>query len=293
MYLPDRGRDGSGDVGLPTYTATLADGSELSADELRDKFNRPLLGGTPGGMSVEDWRALCSAPDNDPALTPETTPARDPVVLERYFNNQYTLIGIFKAPEVRAKISSAVETGFGGDPVTTFLMAFVSRRFGPVLVIRGTMPLFPDTYMGDDGQGLAVMTDWESRYWSVIMSEAPPSGMGTDALTDRQRHRGSPGLTVAPGASSPWRLPISRKLSPGSFPVRSPSTPRRSPTCRSSTSAGTASTSGRLHDRGAGSRHLDRPTFGGARSPLRADRARDTFKISFAGAARRSASSTP
>ncbi len=66
------------------------------------------------------------------------------------------------------------------------MMAFVSRAFGPVLVIRGKMPIYPDNYYGPDGNGLDVMTDWESRYMSLIMSEAPPSGMGTDGLSDFQ-----------------------------------------------------------------------------------------------------------
>jgi hypothetical protein len=39
-------------------------------------------------MKLEQWRGLCNAPDNDPELRPETTPARNPPVLERYFNNK-------------------------------------------------------------------------------------------------------------------------------------------------------------------------------------------------------------
>lgn len=186
VYLPDPGYDGDAGAGLPAYSATLADGTELSPDEIREQFNRPLLQGVAPGMPAEQWVALCNAPDNDPALAPATTPARNPPVLERYFNNKWNLVGVFKSPEDRAKIPSKVETGFGGDPVTLFMIGFVSRQFGPVLVVRGTMPRYPDTYHGENGKGLATMTDWESRYWSVIMSEAPPSGMGADALTDMQ-----------------------------------------------------------------------------------------------------------
>ena len=186
VYLPDAGRLGDAGVGLPAYTATLADGTELSAEEVRERFNRPLLEGVAPGMPVKQWRALCSAPDNDPELERETTPARNPPVLERYLNNKWNLIGIFKSPEARAQIPANVETGFGGDPETLFMIAFVSRGFGPVLVIRGKMPLYPDTYYGEDRKGLEVMTDWESRYISLIMSEAPPSGMGTDGISDFQ-----------------------------------------------------------------------------------------------------------
>ena len=187
VYQPDQGYLGDAGVGLPAYTATLADGTELSAEEVRDQFNRPLLQGAAPGMPVKQWRALCNAPDNDPELRPETTPARNPPVLERYFNNKFNLVGIFKPPQVRAaKFPATVETGFGGDPETLFMIGFVSRGFGPVLVIRGKMPLYPDNWYGPDGNGLEVMTDWECRYMSLVMSEAPPSGMGTDGLSDFQ-----------------------------------------------------------------------------------------------------------
>ncbi|MHC4180393.1 MAG: hypothetical protein ACYSWU_23060, partial [Planctomycetota bacterium] len=186
VYQPDQGYLGDSGVGLPSYTAILGDGTELSAEDVREQFNRPLLKGVPPGMPVKQWRALCNSPDNDPELKPETTPARNPPLLERYFNNKYNLVGIFKPPEVRAKMPAAVETGFGGDPETLFMIGFISRGFGPVLVIRGKMPFYPDNWYGEDGNGLQVMTDWECRYMSLILSEAPPSGMGTDGMSDFQ-----------------------------------------------------------------------------------------------------------
>ncbi len=186
VYLPDVNRDGSGDVGLPTYEAELPDGARLSAAEVCEQLNNPLTQGVPSGMTTEAWLSLVNAPDNDPEMDPATIPARNPLVIERYFNNAYNLIGVFKPPEVRAQESQEVATGFGGDPVTLFMFGFASRIFGPVLVLRGKMPKFPDTFMGKGGKGLETMTDWESRYWSVIMSEAPPSGRGNDALTDMQ-----------------------------------------------------------------------------------------------------------
>lgn len=186
VYQPDQGYLGDAGAELPSYVATLADGTELSTEEIRKQFNRPLLQGLAPGMPVEHWRALCGASDNDPALKTETRPARNPPVLERYFNNTYNLIGIFKPPAVRSQIPHTIETGFGGDPETLFMLAFVSRKFGPVLVIHGTMPLFPDNWYGEEGNGLAVMTDWESRYMSLVMSESPPSGMGTDGISDFQ-----------------------------------------------------------------------------------------------------------
>ena len=186
VYLPDPEYLGDAGVGLPAYSATLEDGTELGAEEVRKQFNTPLLEGVAPGVPVDRWMAMCNAPDNDPELKPETTPAWNPAMLERYFNNQWNLAGVFKPWKERvAKFPGQVETGFGGDPVTLFMMGFVSRAFGPVMVIQGKMPQFPDTYFGDEG-GLDVMEDWESRYWSLILSQAPPSGKGMDALSDFQ-----------------------------------------------------------------------------------------------------------
>jgi hypothetical protein len=122
---------------------------------------------------------------DDPALRPESAPARNPPVMERYVNNAYSFVGVFKSKEARAKIPHKIETGFGGDPVTLYMFSWVSRAFGPVLVLRGKMPKFPNTFLGK-GKGLETMTDWESRYWSLIICEAPPSGLSNDGLTDMQ-----------------------------------------------------------------------------------------------------------
>ena len=62
----------------------------------------------------------------------------------------------------------------------------MSRAFGPVLVLRGKMPKYPDTFAGGDGKGLETMTDWEARYWSLVICEAPPSGLSNDGLSDFQ-----------------------------------------------------------------------------------------------------------
>ena len=186
VYLPDIGRDGSGDTGLPSYEAKLPDGKVLPAKEVVKQLGIPFKAQVPAGMTVEQWRALKKAPDNDPALKAATAPARNPPVWEKYINNEYTLIGVFKTPEARAKLSQKILTGLGGDPKTQYLMCFVNRKFRPVLVVRGKMPTFPNTYVGKDGKGAKEMTSGQFRYWSIIQSEAPPAANGSDGLIDMQ-----------------------------------------------------------------------------------------------------------
>ena len=186
VYLPDLGRDATGDVGLPGYEGVAADGTRLSAEEVRKQWNDPMSEGIKSGMTVEQWKKLRDAPDNDQAMPPESIPAREPPVMERFFNSKYNFVGVFKSPDARAKISAAVTVGFGGSSNITYVMCWVSRAFGPVLVVRGKMPKYPNTFAGDDGKPLETMTEWEARYWSIVICEAPPSGLSNDGVSDFQ-----------------------------------------------------------------------------------------------------------
>jgi hypothetical protein len=66
------------------------------------------------------------------------------------------------------------------------MLTLLSRKFGPVYVMRGKMPTFPNTYAGDSGQGLEVMPTAQTQYWSLVSCEAAPSGHIVDGLTDMQ-----------------------------------------------------------------------------------------------------------
>lgn len=186
VYLPDPGRDATGDVGLPRYEGLAADGTPLSPEQVLAQWNQPLSAGLAAGMTLQQWKALRDAPDNDPGLDPASIPARNPPVMERFFNSKYNFVGVFKTPEARAAIAHQVETGFGGSPNITYMFAWVSRAFGPVLVLRGKMPGYPRTFVAGDGTGLQTMTDWETRYWSLVICEAPPSGLSNDGVSDFQ-----------------------------------------------------------------------------------------------------------
>ncbi len=102
-------------------------------------------------MPVEKWRALCGAPDNDPALAPDDAGTR-PGGLERYFNDAYSLISDVQVPRGPGEGLRRRRNRIGGHPITLFLIGFVSRQFGPLLVIRGKMPAFPRTFEGEDGR---------------------------------------------------------------------------------------------------------------------------------------------
>lgn len=193
IYLADQGKDGTGwgpadepfgGSGLPTYEAVLADGTTLSGSEVVQQFSKPFIGATKQPMTTDEWVQMVNNLDNDPALAPETAPARNPPQWEKYWTNAYTLGGAFKTPAERSRIpyDGAMEGGGEGP----YLVTFLSRKFGAVYVLRGRMPTFPDTYAGDDGHGLGVMPEAQTQYWSLVSCEAVPSGQVVDGITDFQ-----------------------------------------------------------------------------------------------------------
>ncbi|MEF8721346.1 DUF1254 domain-containing protein [Candidatus Accumulibacter sp. ACC012] len=195
IYLSDQGSDGTGwgasdtprgGFHMPTYTGTLADGTTLSSQEVLKRFGRPFPGATKQPVSDEQWEQLVHAKGNDPQLDPASAPARRLPVWEKYWNLRYSILGSFKTPDERAKIPFAGPIDGGGDPATEYLFVQLSRKFGPVYVMRGKMPTFPNTYAGAGGKGLEIMPDAQTQYWSLVSCEAMPSGQIVDGLTDMQ-----------------------------------------------------------------------------------------------------------
>ncbi len=115
-----------------------------------------------------------------------TAPARPDPVWQKYWNFKYSIIGAFKSPEELAQIPYGGAMDGGGDPTTQYFLTFLSRQFGPVYVMRGKMPTFPDTYAGAAGRGLEIMPDAQTQYWSLVSCESAPSGQIVDGLTDMQ-----------------------------------------------------------------------------------------------------------
>lgn len=195
IYMPDQGQDGAGwgpsdqpsrARGLPSYDGTLADGTKLDAADVVRQFVRPMTENTKQPMNDSQWIDLVNAKDNDPTLDPATAPAPSNPKWVKYWTLPYSIIGAFKTPEARTKIPYQAAMDGGGDPSTQYLLTFLSRKFGPVYVMRGRMPTFPDTFAGTDGRGLSIMPDAQTQYWSLVSGEAAPSGQIVDGLTDLQ-----------------------------------------------------------------------------------------------------------
>jgi hypothetical protein len=211
IYLPDQGRDGAGwgpasspfgGRGLPTYEGTLADGTRLSADDIVKRFARPIEGATKPPLTADQWVTMVHDKKNDPSLDPATAPARKHARWEKFWTIAYSVVGAFKTPDERTRIPFEGAMEGGGDPTTQYLLLHLSRTFGPVYVMRGKMPTFPNTYAGGNGTGLEVMPDAQTQYWSIVSCEAAPSGQIVDGLTDMQ---------VALDADRHYTIVVSRK----------------------------------------------------------------------------------
>ncbi len=194
IYLSDPGYDGAGwgpatapfaGRGLPSYEGRLADGTRLSAAEVAARWAQPMAATKPA-MTVVEWEGLLHAKNNDPALDPASAPARNPPEWQKFWTLRYSLLGAFKPPALRARIPYEGAMEGGGDPYTQYMIVYLSRKFGPVYVMHGKMPSFPDTFAGEDGKPLAIMPDAQVQYWSIVSCESPPSGQDVDGLTDMQ-----------------------------------------------------------------------------------------------------------
>ena len=167
IYLSDPGYDGAGwgpatapfaGRGLPSYEGRLADGTRLSAAEVAARWAQPMAATKPA-MTVVEWEGLLHAKNNDPALDPASAPARNPPEWQKFWTLRYSLLGAFKPPALRARIPYEGAMEGGGDPYTQYMIVYLSRKFGPVYVMHGKMPSFPDTFAGEDGKPLAIMPD--------------------------------------------------------------------------------------------------------------------------------------
>ena len=115
IYLSDNGYDGAGlrpaassheGIGLPKYTGFLSDGTKLSSDEVIDKFKNIIYGNTQQPFTADQWVNMVNSKDNNPLLNPETAPAQNPPVWEKYWN--INLKEVFSQPDV-------LRLGEGGD----------------------------------------------------------------------------------------------------------------------------------------------------------------------------------
>ena len=189
IYVTDEGFDGAG-LGLAdspssagsfvTYEATLADETRLSAEEVVERFGQPV-GSPPPPVAIDQWYSLINSEENDPRQVPASAPALQDSEWETFRGMKYSVVGAFQTPEQQANLKLQTEMEGGGDPTTVYMFNYLSRKFGPVYVLRAKLPTFPDTYAGAE-----TMPDGQVKYWSVVNLASAPSGELWDGVFDMQ-----------------------------------------------------------------------------------------------------------
>ncbi len=165
VYRPDAAMDLRGGVALPTMSIRNADGSTVPQEEACKQINAkdrdiPILSIPP-----DMWRsAVNSSPD------PSTAPALNPPKWERFFDQNFAssvfLEGTPRAAE-RNSLPQPDTGGFYSNADNRYLVTHLSSEYGPVLVLRATMPTFPDTRWGTE-----KMPDGQLRFWSLCSGES-------------------------------------------------------------------------------------------------------------------------
>ncbi len=178
-YLPDRGLDGTGGVGLPKLTLTLAGGTTLRG-AAACKVLQPIKDKSTSTFPPDLWKSLVAA-----APDPVNAPAANPPVWERFWNAPYSVAGMFVADQaLRASLYPPTDAGgFQSNPDTRYMTAPISLKYGQVVTVSGKLPTFPATL---PAARRWIPAKYQVRYWSLCTGSSPVSGLGYDCVYDQQ-----------------------------------------------------------------------------------------------------------
>lgn len=163
IYRTDRGLDIDGGVPLPSVTSYGADGRQLVRYPDCPDTSLPDLGLTPTLANAGPGLGLTGGP---------SLLARNPPSWHTYVNTQTAVTdqltdNELTGPAVRPPLVDLTSTvfpagGFGENVDNKYVYALLSRQLGAVLVLRGKLPTFPQTYDGRRRMGTGQL-----RYWSL------------------------------------------------------------------------------------------------------------------------------
>lgn len=180
VYVPDKGRDFTGGVGLPVPELTLADGTVLRGPDLCKELGSTGNTLESSQLSLDVYRSLRDQPGKPP-----TFPAMNPPRFGAFYNTTYTIQCVYLG---MCDSHPARTGGQYSNPDNTYVGAFLNRRFGHVLVLTGTLPTTPRTVAGNRRMGGGQL-----RYWSMCQNESFATTRGAGCLYDEQvpidRHR--------------------------------------------------------------------------------------------------------
>jgi hypothetical protein len=165
IYIPDRGRDISGGVGMPTVTLQGADGGPAPPSAC-GAFSRPGITGVNQGVAALDGFGS----------TGQTVFDRNPPKWRKFTNLFQAVADNFTDSDttdplfdLQRQLDLADRGGSGGflsNIHNAYLSANLGKAYGEVSVTRFRVPTFPDTR-----PGTSPMPGGQLRYWSICEND--------------------------------------------------------------------------------------------------------------------------
>jgi hypothetical protein len=176
IYVNDKAHPVTGGVPLPAAELTLADGRTLTGESAcnalnsRQAWNADI---TSLGIPLPMYRALKDQKDR-----PSTWPAH--ASPEWHVQHPRPAVAtIFTGDHSASTARGGGE--FYPNPDNRYARALISTKFGPVLILRGKMPVTPTTFNGDRKMGTGQL-----RYWSLCSNIVMINSRVVDCLFDEQ-----------------------------------------------------------------------------------------------------------
>ena len=165
VYVPDKGRDTTGGVGLPqvTWESTSSDGPPAITSACRGVEK-------PSSTTLTDAYAAMAGPAGGPPY-----PGRNPPVWHKFENICYAGRDLLFDNQIADGLPDSGQDpcgsfgsgGFLSNIDNAYVYAFLTRGFGPIAVFRGRAPTFAATYPNAPVMPGGV----QLRYWSFCQND--------------------------------------------------------------------------------------------------------------------------
>lgn len=154
VYVPDKGNDITGDVGLPTPELTLSSGEVLTGQAVCDTLK-------------SDPEPLVSPliPEQTYAQLRQNNPAKENPVWRAGYTVQFSLRCGFLG---QCDANPPRQVGWFANLDNQYVGTYIDRAIKPVVVMRGKIPTVPSTL---DGNEVFDESDAQLRYWSMCQNE--------------------------------------------------------------------------------------------------------------------------
>jgi hypothetical protein len=180
VYVPDKGRDETGGVGLPTVTLERTEDGGRPDPSVCANVAKPAVGGLTEAIAGAAFPAVLPALTAPGQPTPRWVKFRNLVQLYNQFGTDNPFLDDATVP-LQAVEEAGGRGGFLSNVHNAYVYTTVNRAYGEVSLTRLRAPATPDTRPGP-----AAMPDGQLRYFSMCTNDIPTQrfiGCATDDQT--------------------------------------------------------------------------------------------------------------